>query len=497
MFVQGDQMHLREELEILRRDTKSTGEVAKQSFSLVSEDYQNLVDNNYQESLSNLQTRLSIMEKEKETVFQLWQTSLTAIDALEEELKLTQTDGKATKYYEEQVNHVKETYSEAIRAMEAKLIQAKENFVKNQALWEINRERTETLSKEKIELERKIAIFQNESQVREESDRKTIQSLQSELVATRSELERISGIKLELQERLQDAQTFTARIIAKDEEAIELVETAVKEKEMAELRESRALEERSKMEARLNNIIEECTTRLDRELIAAKETFERNNKKYVLEIKELKAELREKVTLLDRAEREKRMVEEELTKVRDGYEDFIKKSGTTVLELEQKLKEANFKIETCEESVRRKYEEKIRQADERITELEARLVASGDRLRRTQLFSSKEFDERIRESDERTKEVLDRYSILERRFARALDEKENFASELRSLQTTYDREIARRDNERRLQDSRIRELQDDLQNANGVLEKANARGNALMKQIESLQLQGGQKKENV
>lgn len=93
----------------------------------------------------------------------------------------------------------------------------------------------------------------------------------------------------------------------------------------------------------------------------------------------------------------------------------------------------------------------------------------------------------MREADERTKEVLERYAVLERRLARALDERENLSCELRTLQSSYDREIARRDIERRSQEARIRELQDDLQNANNTVEKANARGTLLMKQVENLQ----------
>lgn len=214
-----------------------------------------------------------------------------AVDALEQELKATQTDDRALRYYEEQVNVVKETYSEAIKLLESKLLQAKENFVKHQSLWESSRDRSEALAKEKSDLERKLVDVRSEVRIKEESDRREIASMRSELEKLQVELERTRNSRAELQERFR-------RLVAKDEEsktkvleAIELVEAAVREKDAALQREARALEEAVKLESRLNRVVEDCTARLDRELAAARESFAAGDKKHASEIRELKVVL--------------------------------------------------------------------------------------------------------------------------------------------------------------------------------------------------------------
>ncbi|XP_043289070.1 citron Rho-interacting kinase-like [Venturia canescens] len=489
----GEQKRCRAELERLTLETKRASELARVSFSRGNGEKCLDIEING-ESLVNLKKRISILEMEKETVYQMWQMTLKTIGTLEEELKCTQNEGKATKYYEEQMEGAKEMYSEAIKSLESKLRRAKDNFSKNQALWESDREKRESLMAEKMELERKLSMIEKEAREKEESNARLIESLKSKVESSRNELEKVAEEKLELHEKLQEARSFATLTIAKSEEskrkvaeALEIAETALKEKEVAVERETRVEEERARLELRLKVLVEEYTTRLDRELVAVRESFERGNKKCALEMKELKIELREKVTLLDRLERENKLLEDELEKVGRGSEAFIQKSSANVLDLEEKLREARTKIETCEENCRKRYEDKIQQGEERMAETEARLAACNDRLRRMQFYGNKELDERIGDANERTKEILERYSILERRLARTLDEKENIACQMRTLRKDYDREVATKDTERRSYEFRIRELQDHLRIANDEIEKVNSRSATLMKQIENLQ----------
>lgn len=68
-------MRLRAELETLKRESRTAAEIAREAFSHAN--VERCTENqDYQDSLTNLQKRIAIMEKEKESVFQLWQMSL-------------------------------------------------------------------------------------------------------------------------------------------------------------------------------------------------------------------------------------------------------------------------------------------------------------------------------------------------------------------------------------------------------------------------------------
>ena len=77
---------------------------------------------------------------------------MKAVDALEQELRTHLIDNRDVKFYEDQLKDVRQSYSEAIKALESKLLQAKENFTKQQSLWMSNKETIEALKREKQEL---------------------------------------------------------------------------------------------------------------------------------------------------------------------------------------------------------------------------------------------------------------------------------------------------------------------------------------------------------
>ena len=473
-ILQTEQIQLRLEVETLRTESKNAGDLARDCFARCHSETSdaNLPD---KEMLENLEKRISILQMEKDSMFQLWQMSLKAIDVLEEELKTLQKDGKSSRICEEQLNHVKQSYSDAISALEGKLIQAKEHFMKHQALWESSKEKLDELKREKEDLKQQITLLQREAVEKDKLSQKTIDSLKEELNKVKLEYEKLQLTKSELEEKLNDAQKFAASVLAKDNEAkskvseaIELVESAVREKELALQREARVFEEKKKLEARLATISDEYTSLLEKEVSKMKEGFERNIKRYSLELKELKVELRQKETLLDRAQRECRLVEEELNKVRHGSDDYLHQSNSKILDLEQKLKEAEYKFQNYDEICKKKYSEKNRTLEQRILELEQSLSISNDRFQRLQLNNSRDIEDRVKESDDRTKEALNRYSNLERKLARVLDEKENLSLELRSLQSTFDRELQKKEQERRVVENKVSDLKEDLRKATNL-----------------------------
>lgn len=471
-----EQTELRRELEMLRTESKNASDIARDCFARCQSETcsGNLPD---KEILENLEKRITVLQMEKDSMFQLWQMSLKAIDVLEEELKTFQKDGKGSKFYEDQVNSVKQSYSEAINILEGKLIQAKENVIKHQLLLESNKEKLEELKKEKEDFQRQISTQQYSTLEKERTNQNTLDSINLELNKYRNECERLQKIKLELEKKLSESQRFAANVLAKDceakskvSEAIELVESAVREKEFSLQRETRISEDKMKLEARLNSITEEYTISLEKEVNKVKEEFERNIKRYYLELKELKVEMKQKETLLDRTQRECRLLEEELNKVRQGSDDYLHQSNSRILDLEQKLKDAEYKLkeaecrfQSCEEIYKRKYKEKNEILEHRIIELQQSLSTPVF----SDLFQTKNFESRIKESEE-SKEALSRYSNLETRLEKVLNEKENLGKELRSLQMMFDRELQIREQEKRVVENRVSDLQEDLRKATSL-----------------------------
>ncbi|XP_046434622.1 sodium channel and clathrin linker 1-like isoform X1 [Neodiprion fabricii] len=491
-----EQATLRSQLGNIQESNKATAATVRDTFSKSQINDNGVESPSTKEMISNLQKRITIVQMEKESVFQLWQMALKAIDILEEELRGFHRDGKGTKFYEEQMNGVRETYSDAIKALEAKLVQARENFIKQQTLWETSKDKINVLTTEKDELLRQFLNLQKDSQEKDLAAQQRIETLKAELTLSKSEVRRVTESQIKLEAKLREAQQFIATVVAKDNEAkskvseaIELVESAVKEKELALQREARAVEERLALENNVPKIVEEYKTSLETETSKLKEAYERNIKKYALDMKELKVELQQKSTLLDRAQRESRLVEEELNKVRLGSDDFLHHSNAKFLALQQQLQDAEFKLQVNEETCRKKYTLKIQQLEQHVTELEEKLVATGDQLKRMQKQSCREMEERVREADERTKEAVERYANLERRLARTIDERESVTVELRLLQGNFDRDIKRKDQERRFLENRVRELQEDVRAAASSMEQTAAHGDSLARQINILELE--------
>ncbi|XP_034943098.1 cingulin-like [Chelonus insularis] len=493
-----EQARLRKEIEALKLENKTSVDDIKDALTHVNTTGCPVVLNN-QECIENLKKQISIINLEKESIFQLWQTALKKVESLEQVIKAVQGDGTVNKLYEQQLINVKKT--ETIQVLEAQLTQVRDNFIKHQVLWESSKEKLETLKNEKNLCEKTIANLQKELSTKEESNLKIIESLKAEINTLKQELDSINKLKIKLENELIEARHLTAKMTAKDQEskekvaeALELIEIAVREKEAIMEREVRTIEEKSKLENRLTNLSEEFAAKLDKELTEIKENFEKNSKKYVSEIKELKAELREKATLVDRVQREYRMLEEEIEKSRIDSQNYLLKSNEKVLELERKLKETEYKLNVCEDECKQKYEEKLRQTNHQISDLENKLSNCNDKLRRNQVHNLRNMEEMVRDADDRTKEAVERYSCLEKRLARALDDKENYASEMRELQIKFDKEITRRNHERQVLKTRIEELQEDLKNSNDLVDKTTSKAHSLAEKIEILEKSIDEKK---
>lgn len=144
LFLQTEQTGIRSELQALHFESKNSNDTIRDYISRVhseecgSEDMHNKI-------IANLKDHITVLQMEKDSAVQLWQVSMKAVDALEQELKTRSIDNRDAKFYEEQLKDVKQSYSEAIKALESKLLQAKENFAKQQSLWMSSKETIEAL----------------------------------------------------------------------------------------------------------------------------------------------------------------------------------------------------------------------------------------------------------------------------------------------------------------------------------------------------------------
>ncbi|XP_066589407.1 uncharacterized protein MCAP_0864-like [Prorops nasuta] len=471
LVCKAEQSNILNQLDLLRNDSKNTNEVIKQYFNEISQTFNDNKSLEEKEMIKNLQERLSIMQMEKDSTSQLWQMSLKAVNSLENELKASQTNEKGNKYYEEQINSIRETYSDAIKTLEEKLLQAKENFIKQQSVYESNKEKLQSLTKEKEDIVEKLNQLQREALQKEVTLEQAINSLKIELASAKADIAKNANLKSEFEAKLQEATKFATSLLVKDEETkskmketLELVETAFKEKELALQKEAQANEEKKKLENRLSNIAEEYAQLMDKEMTKVKEMNHQSIKKYLIEIKELKTELRETATLLDRAKRDCRLAEDELSKNRKNSEDSLLRSGARINELEEKLKYLELQLKMADDVHRKKYDTQIKRLEGRIIELKEKLDASTFKLKEIQQENAYHNGDLLKQAGDETKEANERYSTLEKKLVRSLDEKESLMNELRALQNSFDREIQKREHEKYFLEHKIRDLEQNFRN---------------------------------
>ncbi|KAL6259190.1 hypothetical protein P5V15_009109 [Pogonomyrmex californicus] len=471
-----EQNSIRSELQALHIENKNSSDAIRDYIS-----YTHMEECGNQDAhnkiITNLKEHIAVLQMEKDSAVQLWQVSMKAVDALEQELRTRPVDSRDIKFYEEQLKDVRQSYSEAIKALEGKLLQAKENFMKQQSLWMSSKETIETLKREKEEILTRFQELQQSSQQKDRNSQQTIQSLTEELSAAKAEIQRTSYLKSDLERRLNESRRVANNIIAKDEEtkckmaeALDLVESAVKEKEFILQREAQIAEQNARLEARLTSIIEEHAVKMRQETAKLKDAHEHSMKKYLLEIKELKSELREKVTLLEQSQKKTRLVEEELEKVRRDSEELLEKSTAKILTFEQALKQTDSKLEASNEICKRQYNLEMQQLQEKIANLEEKLVVSNEKLKQIQQQNSTNIRDRIKLADEKTKDAIDHYVNLESQLIKATDDKESLTTELKTLQLAFDHEIHKRDYERCMLENKIRELEMNLPKENYIME---------------------------
>ncbi|XP_043525983.1 sodium channel and clathrin linker 1-like isoform X1 [Frieseomelitta varia] len=458
-----EQHNIRTELEILRNEDQKINDIKESLNSIHLEECGN--EDAYKKEIQNLQERIMLLETEKDSALQLWHISLDTVSALEDQLKGFHVDGKGTKFYQEQANAIKESYSEAIKMLEEKLALARNNFIKHQTLYENSKERINSLTREKNELLEKYRNLQTSAQDKDRNNQLTIETLKQELAHAKIETDKILQAKLGLEKKLNEVQTYTENVMERDKEtktkvaeAIELIESAVREKDLALHRESLVLEEKARLEQRINVIANEYDVKIQELNKKTRDEIELNTKKYLTEINELNAELKAKTIVAEKAQRELKFIEEELNKIR-------RDSTIKVLEYEQKAKRMELQLQVYDETIaKNKYDMEIKQLKEKIIILEDKLSASNNKLQ-NQHQQTNNTEDQGKIAAHENRDIMKQYSDLENQLAKTLGDKENLVLQLKSLKNDFEYEIQKRNNERHSLETKIQELEVNLHKA--------------------------------
>lgn len=295
----------------------------------------------------------------------------------------------------------------------------------------------------------------------------TIETLKKDLAYANAETHKVAQAKLELEKKLNEVKRYAENIMEKDREtknkmaeAIELIESAVREKDLVLHRETLVVEEKARLEHRLAIIANEYDGRIQDLSKKTKDEIEFNAQRYSTEINELKMELREKAALVEKVQRELRLANEELDKIR-------KDSNVKILDYEQKVKRLELQLQVCDEAIaKNRYDTEMKELKDKIVTLEVKLVTANDKLQKLEQQHSTNIEDQMKKANRESKDIAKQYSELESQLAKTLGDKESLVSQLKSLKRDFDYEIQKRDNERCSLENKIQELEFNLQKAN-------------------------------
>ena len=283
------------------------------------------------------------------------------------------------------------------------------------------------------------------------------------------ETDKILEVKVKLEKKLNEVETYNENVTERDKEtktkmveAIQLIESAIKEKDLVLHRESLVLEEKARLEQRLNVIANEYDVKIQELNEKTRNEIELNTKKYLTEINELNAELKAKTIIAEKAQRELKFIEEELNKIR-------RDSSIKVLEYEQKAKRMELQLQVYDETIaKNKYDIEIKQLKEKIIILEGKLGDSNDKLQKLEHQQTNNIQDQAKIAaceNSMKRDVMKQYSDLENQLAETLGDKENLVLQLKSLKNDFEYEIQKRDNERHSLETKIQELEVNLHKA--------------------------------
>ncbi|KAB0799617.1 hypothetical protein PPYR_07497 [Photinus pyralis] len=332
-FYAHEQERLRAEITTLIKENKALSvairEVVDAKAQFEVTDKQNLENC----LVHNLKNQLSLTLQEKETVVLLWQNSLKNIDHLEEELNLFA--GKSHGFISKaQVQRMKQSYEKEIQHLEEQLTNS---HTKIQTILKTS---SQTIDQKRAELEKAISFQQTttEQMNRLENEVKKLESKIRDSTRIRDKLQ----VSLEMKDNvIQEMKAKERTAKEKVTEAVQIVETALFEKDAAVFRESQAREEAARISKILSELMDKADARLKNEVEAVQQVCDIKLKETQTSVGSLKEELNEKNLQLQKSTYDCKLLENEVEKAKKGNL-FVDESHTSKLLVLEKNLESTF-----------------------------------------------------------------------------------------------------------------------------------------------------------
>lgn len=285
----------------------------------------------YSESdlIDNLKKQLSSLAKEKESVVQLWQTTLKTVDYLEEELRLYEgrTHGYAPK---SEIKKLKISYEEQIDALRNKIDES-------------NRKIQETRKDCAQQIDEKTKLLEKQSNSFAEAQR-TIKKLEQELKELQENLGESEGARHSLQAALSEKNKQIEGFILREElakdkvrEAVSVVETALMEKDAALLREARSREELSRLSKMLSEVTHETELKAKAEISEIKSECQIKLNELQQKLGKAKEEIRNKTFEIEKCLVKQEGLLKEIEIMRKGSSQNVDSDVNKLLLLEKNL----------------------------------------------------------------------------------------------------------------------------------------------------------------
>ncbi|CAM4499666.1 unnamed protein product [Leuciscus chuanchicus] len=304
-------------------------------------------------AISNLEEQVKCVVEEKERALQMWQTASQELDRLQTQYQSSMSDGQIhaveRQHMQNQLAQMQH-HAQKIQLANQKLESTNQQFLKTVAEQSSELEESRSqLRQAKLEqrsaatkveeMTRLLQNVQDQMQRREEdaaeahgreeaSDRRlhqlqaALNQLEARLKAATQDSESVRRKQTEWERQVGELQGRCASLEEEKFEAlsrlrnsIQLAEEASLQIEQAQLREKQRAEELEKMKDAMKQLIQDAALRTRKEVESVRKQCNVQIHRMAEELSALQLECADKETLIERAHRERKAVEEELEKV--------------------------------------------------------------------------------------------------------------------------------------------------------------------------------------
>ncbi|XP_058118310.1 sodium channel and clathrin linker 1-like [Anopheles ziemanni] len=319
--------------ELYERDREGSPGPAAHPFS--EPDYKRVSD----EVIRNQQNQIQLIIEEKDTFEKLWKSSQRTIRILELEIHEYRRQLKQPK----SIHDLRQQYTAAVQLLEQNLGGVR------QALGE-KIDENRHLQQERAEaLERSAALEKSTEAQRQETEAlaKAIEDLRRSESQLRSELEGTMREKAELEELLDAANALAKQhmnrehvALAKVQEALQLADTAIEEKNCVVRRERDARDECDFLASTIGQVMEEAARKVEHELAGLRSGYEARIGEIERALELTRSALEAQSQRAARAETAARTVEDKfraLLKTNQNLDTDLRAASKMIVEMELKM----------------------------------------------------------------------------------------------------------------------------------------------------------------